>query len=34
VKRAESESTSEFVTTVEEEAREILGEMSDKEYLA
>jgi len=33
-KQAKGESTSDFVTTMEEEAREILSEMSDKEYLA
>lgn len=34
LKRDEGQSTDDFVTTVEEEARDILSEMSDKEYLA
>jgi hypothetical protein len=34
VERAKSETASDFIMIVEEEVREILGEMSDKEYLA
>lgn len=34
VKQAEDVSVSDFVATVEEEACEILSDMSDKEYLA